>query len=95
MIVSEIYNGSGLGNQLWNIIAPRCIAESIINFAFQTNTYNCSTTIHFPYYNTDMHVSININCSWVLTSPTIKRAIMKLRTQTLVDRVIIACKNNI
>lgn len=27
MIVSEIYNGSGLGNQLWNIIAPRCIAE--------------------------------------------------------------------
>tara|TARA_B100001093_G_C26669513_1_gene945550 strand:+ start:837 stop:998 length:162 start_codon:yes stop_codon:yes gene_type:complete len=27
MIVSEIYNGSGLGNQLWNIVAPRCIAE--------------------------------------------------------------------
>ena len=27
MIVSEIYNGSGLGNQLWNIIATRCIAE--------------------------------------------------------------------
>ena len=28
MIVSEIYNGSGLGNQLWNIVAPRCIAEN-------------------------------------------------------------------
>jgi len=27
MIISEIYNGSGLGNQLWNIVAPRCIAE--------------------------------------------------------------------
>ena len=27
MIVSEIYNGSGLGNQIWNIVAPRCIAE--------------------------------------------------------------------
>ena len=28
MIVSEIYNGSGLGNQIWNIVAPRCIAEN-------------------------------------------------------------------
>ena len=27
MIITEIYNGSGLGNQLWNIVAPRCIAE--------------------------------------------------------------------
>jgi hypothetical protein len=28
MIISEIYNGSGLGNQLWNIISLRCIAEN-------------------------------------------------------------------
>ena len=28
MIVSEIYNGSCLGNQIWNIVAPRCIAEN-------------------------------------------------------------------
>lgn len=28
MIVSEIYNGSGLGNQLWNVISLRCIAEN-------------------------------------------------------------------
>ena len=27
MIVSEIYSGSGLGNQLWNLIVPRIIAE--------------------------------------------------------------------
>ena len=73
----------------------RSIVESIINFAFQTNTYNCSSVSHFPYYNTDMHVSININCSWILTCPTIKRTIMKLRTPTFIDRVISACKNNI
>ena len=73
----------------------KSFVESIINFAFQTNTYNCSTVTHFPYYNTDMHVSININCSWVLTSPSIKRAIMKLRTHLLIERIINACKNNI
>ena len=27
MIVSEIYSGSGLGNQLWNLVVPRIIAE--------------------------------------------------------------------
>jgi len=27
MIVSEIYSGSGLGNQLWNLVVPRIVAE--------------------------------------------------------------------
>jgi hypothetical protein len=27
MIVSELYSGSGLGNQLWNLVVPRIIAE--------------------------------------------------------------------
>ncbi len=27
MIVSEIYDGSGIGNQLWHILVPRIIAE--------------------------------------------------------------------
>ena len=29
MIVSEIYDGSGIGNQLWNIIVPRIVAEKM------------------------------------------------------------------
>jgi len=27
MIVSELYSGSGLGNQLWNLVVPRIVAE--------------------------------------------------------------------
>lgn len=27
MIVSELYSGSGLGNQLWNLIVPRIVAD--------------------------------------------------------------------
>lgn len=27
MIVSEIYSGSGLGNQIWNLVVPRIVAE--------------------------------------------------------------------
>ena len=73
----------------------RSIVESIINFAFQTNTHNCSSVSHFSYYNTDMHVSININYPWVLTCAVIKNTIMKLRTPSFIDRVISACKNNI
>jgi hypothetical protein len=29
MIVSEIYDGSGIGNQLWHIIVPRIVAEKM------------------------------------------------------------------
>jgi hypothetical protein len=29
MIVSEIYDGSGIGNQLWMIVVPRVIAEKM------------------------------------------------------------------
>ena len=27
MIVSELYSGSGLGNQLWNLVVPRILAK--------------------------------------------------------------------
>jgi hypothetical protein len=29
MIVSEIYDGSGIGNQLWHIVVPRIVAEKM------------------------------------------------------------------
>ena len=49
----------------------------------------------FSFFNTVMHVAVNINYPRTLSSPTIKNAIMKLRDHKLIEWVISACKNNI